>query len=242
MIVSRRHPTTRLPRRVRPGRYWLITVLLMPTACAAQVQDEETLVRPGGPEQERVAESFIQARPPAPLGRRAALTEVDDEAVSDPDDLDRTHAYPPTRSLTIDARMSTRCRQVRPAFERTARASGLSVHLLLAIAWVESGFNPGALSPAGAAGVMQLVPRTSAAFGCDDPSETRCATAAASAYLLQLLRQFDGDLVYALCAYHSGAAQAKRSLRNRVLPPNLGYAERIFEARARLERFGCDGQ
>ncbi len=200
------------------------------------------MVRPGGPEQERVAEPLVQARPPAPLARRAALAEVDDDAVADPDSLDTTQAYPPTRSLTINARMATRCRQLRPAFERAAQASGLSVHLLLAIAWVESGFTPGALSSAGATGVMQLIPSTSAAFGCDDPGDTRCATAAASAYLLRLLRQFDGDLVYALCAYHSGAAQAKRSLRKRVLPPNLAYAERIFEARARLERFGCDGR
>lgn len=237
--ADRRKPN---PRRTLSAP-WLAVALLAPTAaCGAQVLDEAGLVRPGGPEQERVGDPVVQTRPSAALGRRAARTEVDDDAVLAPDRQARELATPASKPLTINGKMASRCRQLRPAFERAAQASGLDVNLLLAIAWVESGFNPGAQSPAGATGVMQLVPRTSSAFGCEDPSDTRCATSAASSYLLRLLRQFDGDLVYTLCAYHSGATLAQRSMRNGVLPPNLGYAERIFEARARLERFGCEGR
>jgi soluble lytic murein transglycosylase-like protein len=222
---------------------WLAVALLAPiAACGAQVQDDAAVVRPGGPEQERVADRVVQSRPSAAMGRRAALAQVDDDAILAPDVRTPELSTPASKPLTINGKMASRCRQLRPAFERAAQASGLDVHLLLAIAWVESGFNPSAQSSAGAMGVMQLVPRTSSAFGCEDPAETRCATAAASNYLLRLMRQFDGDLVYTLCAYHSGAAQAQRSLRAGVLPPNLAYAERIFEARARLERYGCDGR
>lgn len=233
-----------LPRRSRPvSAPWLAVALLAPTAaCGAQIQDEEAVVRPGGPEQARMADTVVPVRRSAALGRRAAMTEVDEDAVLAPERTSGALAYPPTEPLTIDVRMSNRCRKLRPAFERAAQASGLDVNLLLAIAWVESGFNPAAQSSAGATGVMQLVPRTSVAFGCDDPGDTRCATAAASSYLLHLTRRFDGDLVYALCAYHSGATLALKSLRRGVLPPNLSYAERIFEARARLERHGCDGR
>lgn len=220
----------------------LCGVTLAMSACSAEIRQEEELVRPGGPEQVRVADLRATQRPPAPLGHRAAMAEVDDDAVVAAEQPVDPTSYPPNKPLTISARMSQRCRAVRATVERAAVSAGLDPNLLLAIAWVESGFNAGAQSPAGALGVMQMVPRTAAAFGCDDASDTRSSTVAAAAYVVRLMRQFDGDMVYALCAYHSGSVLARRSLRAGVLPPNLAYAERVFEARARLERYGCDGR
>ena len=87
---------------------------------------------------------------------------------------------------------------------------------------------------------MQLVPRTARVFGCNDPSESRCAAAAATSYFSRLKRMFDGETVYALCAYHSGHVAPQKSWRAGQLPANLSYATKVLEARARLERDGCD--
>ncbi len=221
--------------------------LVAGAGCAqGQFDQGEPLVHPGGPEAQRFSEDQGQAlvRPPAALPRHAAMAQVDDDVVTDAGSRDRgdSSGWSPAKPLTINGRMAQRCRQVRPVLTKAAQAAGLDGHLLLAIAWVESGFNPEAQSGSGAQGVMQLVPRTAAAFGCEDPGESRCAATAAAAYLTRLLRQFDGDLVYALSAYHMGGVHARKAWRDGNLPSDLSYAERISEARARLERYGCDGQ
>ena len=176
----------------------------------------------------------------ASAGARRVAEDIDDSAVAGSGRSDHALGYPPTKPLTINAKMQQRCRQYRPLFERVSQTSGLDTTLIMAIAWVESGFNPSVESPAGATGLMQLLPRTADAFGCNDPSEPRCAVGAAANYLNRLLRQFDGQLLYALCAYHSGSAASMRAYKAGQLPNNLSYGERVLEARSRLDRDGCD--
>jgi len=200
------------------------------TACGG-AGAQRTTVHPGGP--------TLGVGGAVEEGRRGT-DDIDDTAVAVSSRAELAQGYPPTRPLTINAKMTQRCRQYRPLFERVGQASGLDTTLIMAIAWVESGFNPSVESPAGASGIMQLLPRTAGAFGCADPSEPRCAVTAAANYLNRLLRQFDGQLLYALCAYHSGSYASLRALRAGQLPNNLSYAERVLEARSRLDRDGCD--
>lgn len=167
---------------------------------------------------------------------------IDDEAVPDERDDTDEFRYAPGKPLTIDAKMQARCRQYQPVVRAVAERAGLEPTLMLALAWVESGFNSQAISPAGAQGLMQLMPRTSAAFGCDEPWEPRCSVVAAATYYKRLLKQFKGNEVYALCAYHASSAQPMRNFRAGKLPTNLYYAERVLEAKARLDRHGCDGR
>ncbi len=199
-------------------------------------------VRPGGPTDESELPDDESGARRLPMGRRAALVDVDDAALNEIDDADDALRAPPPKPLTINAKMASRCRAVRPIIERAARAGGEDPLLLLAIAWVESGFNPEAESSAGAQGVMQLVPRTARVFGCNEPGEPRCAAMAATGYFSRLKRMFDGDTVYALCAYHSGHVAPQKAWRAGQLPANLSYATKVLEARARLERSGCDGK
>ncbi len=199
-------------------------------------------VRPGGPADDTDLPDDEMGAQRLPMGRRAALVDVDDAALNEIDDADDALRAPPPKPLTISAKMASRCRQVRPIIERAARAGGEDPLLMLAIAWVESGFNPDVESPAGALGIMQLVPRTARVFGCSDPAESRCAAMAATGYFSRLRRMFDGETVYALCAYQSGHVAPQKAWRNGQLPPNLSYATKVLEARARLERSGCDGK
>jgi soluble lytic murein transglycosylase-like protein len=68
----------------------------------------------------------------------------------------------------------------------------------------ESGFRPRAVSPKGARGLMQLMPRTAAGLGVKDSFDGNENVEAGTRYLRQLLEQFDYDAVKALAAYNAG--------------------------------------
>jgi hypothetical protein len=57
--------------------------------------------------------------------------------------------------------------------EEAAAAHGVSAHLVRAVVEAESGFNPWAVSPAGAQGLMQLMPATAALMGVNDRMDPR---------------------------------------------------------------------
>jgi hypothetical protein len=94
--------------------------------------------------------------------------------------------------------------------ERVARENGLSPDLIKAVAMVESGFDPHALSPKGAQGLMQLMPATAAQYGVDDPFDPLQNLRAGATHLRRLLDEFSGDLVLALAAYNAGSGAVRR--------------------------------
>jgi len=90
------------------------------------------------------------------------------------------------------------------AFEKAAEAYGVPVNLLRAVAKAESGFDPDAVSSAGAQGVMQLMPGTARGLGVSDPFDAEQNIMGGAKYLSQLLRQFNGDTTLAVAAYNAG--------------------------------------
>lgn len=68
----------------------------------------------------------------------------------------------------------------------------------------ESGFNPAAISPKGALGLMQLMPLTAAMLGIENVLDPGANLEGGTKYLRQLLDQYDGDAVKALAAYNAG--------------------------------------
>jgi soluble lytic murein transglycosylase-like protein len=92
--------------------------------------------------------------------------------------------------------------QFRPAFADAARETQLSLALLTAVARVESEFQPGALSDAGALGLLQVMPTTAQELNLDADHPTENVLAGARYLRLQIDRFRSSDL--ALAAYNAG--------------------------------------
>lgn len=93
-------------------------------------------------------------------------------------------------------------------FQQAGAAHGVDAGLLAAVAKVESGFNPSAVSPAGARGLMQFMPATAAQFGVD-PLDPASAIDGAARYLRQLMDDL-GSVELALAGYNAGPGNVRR--------------------------------
>src|SRR4030095_14294950 len=89
--------------------------------------------------------------------------------------------------------------------------------LVRAVVQVESGFNPYAVSPKGALGLMQLMPATAQQFGVRNPFDPLENVRAGVAYLRQLLDRYENDERLALAAYNAGPGAGDRHRQN--VPP-----------------------
>ena len=97
-----------------------------------------------------------------------------------------------------------------PILEEESRARGLDPLLIESVIRQESGFQPEAVSPAGAQGLMQLMPDTAALLGVKDPFHPQQNVAGGSEYLAWQLQDFGGDVSLALAAYNAGPAAVRR--------------------------------
>lgn len=120
-----------------------------------------------------------------------------------------------TLNKTIDrmARL-TELKQPTTSFdgpiEKAAQEFDLPRDLISAVILAESGGNPKAVSPAGARGLMQLMPATGREMGMSDPFDPEANIRAGSKYLKQMVDMWDGDLTLALASYNAGPANVSR--------------------------------
>ena len=110
--------------------------------------------------------------------------------------------------------------------DATAQRHGVDVMLVHAIIAVESAHNMRAVSPTGAAGLMQLMPATQRAYGVSDPFNPRENVEAGVVYLRRLVDEF--GTVLAVAAYNAGPGVVRRY---RGIPP---FAETRAYVRAVL--------
>jgi soluble lytic murein transglycosylase-like protein len=104
---------------------------------------------------------------------------------------------------------------------------GLPTRLLQALIWAESRFDPLAISPAGAAGLAQLMPATARELGVVNRHDPAESIDGGARYLRQMLDRF-GAVHLALAAYNAGpgaVAKAGGIPRNRETP---GYVRSVL--------------
>ena len=114
-----------------------------------------------------------------------------------------------------------------PAISRAAQRWSVSATLLAAQLYAESGFNPFAVSPAGAQGIAQFMPGTARGMGLDDPFDPGAAIDAQAHLMRDLLRQF-GAVPLALAAYNAGPAPVAACGCVPAFPETRGYVARIL--------------
>ncbi|MEW5768007.1 MAG: lytic transglycosylase domain-containing protein [bacterium] len=90
-----------------------------------------------------------------------------------------------------------------------AQKYNLDSALIEAVINTESDFNPEAVSPKGALGLMQLMPATVRELGVTNPFDPAQNIEGGTRYLRSLLDEFKGDLPLALAAYNAGAKTVK---------------------------------
>jgi soluble lytic murein transglycosylase-like protein len=119
-----------------------------------------------------------------------------------------------------------------PAFEplirQHASLQGIRADLVRAVIQVESAFNPRAVSPKGAMGLMQLMPATAKEFGVIDPFNPSENIRAGVTYLRRLLDRYDDNEQLALAAYNAGPGAVDKY--GETVPPykeTQNYVEKI---------------
>ena len=109
--------------------------------------------------------------------------------------------------------------ELGPLAAEAAQAAGVKPEWLLALVAEKSQGRPCALSPAGAAGLMQLAPATVDELHVADPFDPRQSLAAGARLLAQLVTRYQGDFARARAAYDGAAGPQAPGSASAPVPP-----------------------
>lgn len=117
---------------------------------------------------------------------------------------------------------------VHAMVQKAGTEHGVDPDFVASVVHAESNFNAHAISPKGACGLMQLMPRTAQQLGVKDSFDPAANVDAGTKYLRALLDEYHGDAAKALAAYNAGE---KRVEQYKGVPPyreTHAYVRRII--------------
>jgi hypothetical protein len=120
----------------------------------------------------------------------------------------------------------------RRNLDQMVRATGdqnnIDPDLINSVIHAESGFNPNAVSPKGAQGLMQLMPQTAVQLGVLNAMDPAANVEGGTRYLRELLARYHNDLVKALAAYNAGPGRVEQYQGIPPYPETLAFVARII--------------
>lgn len=160
----------------------------------------------------------------------AEVYEISADGVIEQLDV-RPGAVPSTKrplARTVSGKSADRAAFFRPIVASAGQQYQVSPALIDAIARSESGYNPAAVSPARAVGIMQLMPATARHLGVN-PVDPEANIRGGTAYLRYLLNRYDGDIICTIAAYNAGpgAVTKQRCVPNYA--ETAAYVNRVLD-------------
>jgi soluble lytic murein transglycosylase-like protein len=117
------------------------------------------------------------------------------------------------RKLRTNFKIGALCRnpdEFEPIVKSVASEYGVDKNLVKAVIHAESGYNPNAVSPKGAQGLMQLMPKTAQGLKVPNSFDPKDNIRGGVRYLRFLLDTFKGDVTLALAAYNAGLSRVNQ--------------------------------
>lgn len=164
---------------------------------------------------------------------RSNLAAGGDESLSPPQSFssqlqEMTDGLPSSISATDLTSQSGRdASWLDPIIARASQKYGVEVGLIKAVIKAESGFDPQAVSHAGARGLMQLMPATARSLGVSDSFDPEQNVMGGTRFLKDMLKRYDGNVDSALAAYNWGPGNVDKR------PDSLPRETREYLARVK---------
>jgi soluble lytic murein transglycosylase-like protein len=124
-------------------------------------------------------------------------------------------------------------RRIAIAVQRECMLTGQDPNLVLSVMFVESEFNPKAVSSVGAVGLMQVMPLWKKVLEVEDLSHPETSIHAGVQILQHYQQLYENDLELTLTAYNRGPTQVNDALASGVDPAN-GYSAKVLALAQRL--------
>jgi len=175
----------------------------------------------------------IPTRMPGPLSRLAvsAEREISSDAGTPPGDsiaAQEAQEKPPVADK----------HKILDSINKAAARYKLPAALIKAVVKAESNYHIRAVSPAGAQGLMQLMPATARELGVTDPFDIDQNIHGGAQYLRNMLDQFNGNVHLALSAYNAGPGTVARYDGKVPYAETRAYIQRVMRYAAEFSASG----